>query len=344
MIQGEYIAEWCRYTLDFKFEARTSRTSMMHKDTYLIKLTSPDKRISYGEVPLFKGLSAEDTPAFESLLSEACSNPLCTLEEPPCSSIAFGFESAFANLENEERTPWQNGEYGIPINGLIWMGDKELMQRRIAEKLNDGFRILKLKIGGIRFDDEIDLLKIIRKSFSKSDLEIRLDANGSFTQANALDRLNILSAFNIHSLEQPIKAGQTETMADICLKSPVAIALDEELIGKRTHDEKVALLNAIKPQYIILKPALCGGFRDAADYAAIIGEDRWWATSALESNLGLYAIGRWLSHYNLSMPQGLGTGLLYSNNIPSPLEMHNAALWCNNDRTWRIPDNLPWQV
>lgn len=344
MIQGTYTAEWCRYTLDFTFEARTSRASMTHKDTYFIRLTSSNGRTAYGEVPLFKGLSAEDSPEFEQLLSNACANPLNTLAEPSCSSIAFGFESAFASIENTEPTSWQNGECGIPINGLIWMGDKELMRQRIAEKLDAGFRILKLKIGGIRFNDEVDLLRNIRNSFGETDLEIRLDANGSFTPATALDRLNTLSTYKIHSLEQPIKAGQTEIMAEICRKSPIAIALDEELIGKRTHSEKVSLLEAIQPQYIILKPALCGGFRDCDDYASIIGEGRWWATSALESNIGLYAIGRWLSRYRLTMPQGLGTGQLYSNNIPSPLDMHHAALWCDKKQAWQIPDNLQWKT
>lgn len=337
------VAEWCRYRLDFTFEARTSRGSMMHKDTYFIKLSAPDGTTAYGEIPLFKGLSAEDTPDFESLLEQCCKTPEATLAAPPCSSIAFGFESAFTELSQPQPTEWEEGRVDIPINGLIWMGDKELMRKRISEKLDAGFHILKLKIGGINFNDEIDLLRSIRKTFTPADLEIRLDANGSFAPVEALTKLQELSDFGIHSIEQPIKAGQIELMSELCRKSPIAIALDEELIGKRTHNEHAELLSEIKPQYIILKPALCGGFADASDYANIIGDGRWWATSALESNIGLHAIGRWLSNYKLSMPQGLGTGQLYSNNIPSPLTMHGGSLWCDGKMPWQIPDNLQWQ-
>lgn len=336
-------AEWCPYTLHFTFTARTSRASMTVKDTYFLRLTAPDGRTAIGEVPLFRGLSAEDTPAFEALLSAACADPAATLASPPCSSIAFGFESAVASL-SAVSTPWTQGREGIAINGLIWMGDKATMRRRISEKLDAGFKILKLKIGGIRFDDEVELLEGIRKVFSPSDLEIRLDANGSFSADNALERLGVLSRFGIHSLEQPVRAGQPELMAEICFKSPVAIALDEELIGMRSHEEKLRLIDTIRPQYIILKPALCGGFAAAEDYASIIGNGRWWATSALESNIGLYAIGRWLSRYTLTMPQGLGTGMLYSDNIPSPLEMRGASLWADPEKRWIIPDNLPWRV
>lgn len=343
MYSGNYTAEWCHYTLDFTFTARTSRMSMQHKDTYFIRLTSPEGRVAIAEVPLFHGLSAEDNTDFDRLLSEACANPVATLANPSSSCIAFGFESAFASLEDTS-TLWTQGRQGIDINGLIWMGDKELMRRRIAEKLDAGFKVLKLKIGGICFEEEIDLLRGIRSSFAASDLEIRLDANGSFNSDNALEHLKKLSPFAIHSLEQPISAGQTEQMAKICKESPIPIALDEELIGMRSHAEKVALLDAIRPQYIILKPALCGGFAAAADYASIIGDGRWWATSALESNVGLYAIGRWLSAYLPNMPQGLGTGMLYSNNIPSPLTLRGASLWCNPNKTWEIPNNLPWRI
>lgn len=343
MLSEKYTAEWCRYRLDFNFEARTSRGSMLHKDTYFIKLTASDGRTTISEVPLFKGLSAEDTPDFEKILADSCQNPLESLMNPPCSSIAFGFESAFANLDASQPTEWEKGKFGIPINGLIWMGDKELMRQRIKEKLKAGFKVLKLKIGGINFDEELELLQEVRKVFSSSELEIRLDANGSFKPEDAMNKLEALAKYHIHSIEQPIKAGQHEEMALICRKSPIPVALDEELIGKRTHEERVNLINTIKPHYIILKPALCGGFKDSADYAEIIGAGHWWATSALESNIGLFAIGRWLSSYRLTLPQGLGTGLLYTNNIPSPLEMKEGSLFCFPRKPWIIPDNLPWQ-
>ena len=335
-------ALWCPYRLDFTFEARTSRGAMWHKDTYFIRIEDADGRVSYGEVPLFKGLSAEDNQEFESHLSDACHQASSALH---CfsgfSSITFGFESAIAALTPSNR--WHSGEMPIYINGLIWMGNKATMKKRIREKLDAGFRVLKLKIGGINFAEEVDLLKAIRKDFAPDCLELRLDANGSFTPDNALERLEILSEYNIHSLEQPIKAGQIEAMAKICNASPIPIALDEELIGCRSYDQKKELLDAIKPQYIILKPALCGGFKAADEYIDLIGPGRWWATSALESNVGLDAIASWLSNYDLTMPQGLGTGQLYSNNILSPICLDGMRIFYNPAYFWQSLEDLPWR-
>lgn len=344
MVKDDYRAEWCRYTLDFTFEARTSRGSMLHKDTYFIRISAPDGRRGIGEVPLFRGLSQEDTPEFEKILADKCLNINRAIENPGFSSIAFGIQSALASINRDqiEPTQWQLGQCGIPINGLVWMGDKKLMQARIAQKIDQCFRIIKLKIGGINFEDEIDLISYIRHQFSPDDLEIRLDANGAFSADNALERLDRLSKFGIHSLEQPIKAGQTAAMARICKESPIPIALDEELIGTRTYSEKVELFEAIRPAYLILKPALCGGFDDAAQYIEIAGKGKWWVTSALESNVGLYAIASWLSGYDTDMAQGLGTGLLYSNNFSSPLVMRGDKLWCDPGIAMQNLDYLPW--
>lgn len=327
-------AHWCRYTLRFNFVAQTSRMSMTQKRTYFIRLTSPEGRTGIAEVPLFEGLSAEDSPEFEQMLSQACANPSATLAGPPCSSIAFGFEAAATRLASPRPTLWQNGQEGIAINGLIWMGDKELMRKRIAAKLDDGFKVLKLKIGGIDFDDEVQLLRDVRKHFSADNLELRLDANGSFNTSNAMSRLDTLARFDIHSIEQPLPAGMPDQTARLCRTSPIAIALDEELIGMRSTRQKKELLQRINPQYIILKPALCGGFAAADEYAEIIGKGRWWATSALESNVGLYDIASWLSRKSISMPQGLGTGMLYTNNIASPLYLNGSALFaCKHSTT-----------
>lgn len=337
-------AVWCPYRLQFRFEARTSRQTMTVKDTYFIRVTDSDDASSlpsYGECALFRGLSADDRPDYEQKLAEACRNPLQALGSE-YSSIRFGFESA---LRGHAASAWSRGDCGMPINGLIWMGDKHTMRQRIAEKIDAGFRVLKLKIGGISFDDETDLLAEIRRHFPASELEIRLDANGSFSAGDALSRLDALSAFGIHSLEQPVRAGQPEVMADICRRSPVPIALDEELIGFRTREESEALIGYIRPQYIILKPSLCGGLEAADTYIDIarslgIG---WWATSALESNVGLEAIAMWLSQKEIDMPQGLGTGQLYFNNIDSPLRLRGSALWYDagapainlEDMAWR---------
>lgn len=342
-----YKAEWCRYTLDFTFEARTSRGSLLHKDTYFIRITAPDGRVGIGEVPLFRGLSAEDSPDFERLLSEKCHNVTSALTEPEASSIAFGVASAFASMPPvadtpRRTTPWELGHRGIPINGLVWMGDKHLMHKRIAEKLDQGFRVIKIKIGGIDFDDELELIAGLRRRFSSAALELRLDANGAFPADEAMNYLRRLEAYDIHSIEQPIKAGQIEAMAALCAKSPIPIALDEELIGLRTYSEKVEIVNTIKPAYLVLKPSLCGGFAEAEQYMNIIGDNRWWVTSALESNVGLYAIAAWVSRFDIVRAQGLGTGQLYSNNIGSPLSMRDNMLWCDPQKRWQNLNDLPW--
>lgn len=327
-------AEWWRYRLDFKFEAITSRTRMRHKDTYFIRLTDTDTGASaIAEVPLFKGLGKEDTPDFEARLDAWTRNP--SLDSvPSLSSLRFGVESAVARLYGFADSPFLRGEAGIPINGLVWMGDKTTMRRRIDEKLDAGFRVLKLKIGGIDFDDELRLLRYVRETYSPSVLELRLDANGSFSPADALPRLDRLSRFAIHSLEQPIMAGNVGEMARICRNSPIPIALDEELIGVSDTPTINRTLSDIMPAYIVLKPALCGGFSGAD---AWIGEAErlgigWWATSALESNVGLEDIARWLTTaHDISMPQGLGTGQLYTNNFPSPLCLRGSSLFYIKD-------------
>lgn len=325
-------ARYSRYTLKFSFLARTSRSAMREKDTYFVHITGPEGE-GIGECALFRGLSAEDVPNYETALAEACRDPEGALSHP-FSSIRFGFETALADYHAGGRkvwtdTPWARGEQGIEINGLVWMGDKAEMRRRIAEKLDAGFRVIKLKIGGINFDDEVDLLRAVRAEFGPDDVELRLDANGSFTPENAAERLGVLSDFFIHSLEQPIRAGQIADMAEICRRSPIPIALDEELIGMRSDAETAQLLDAIRPQYIILKPSLCGGF-ERADAWIAQAECRgigWWATSALESDIGLNAIAQWVAAKNPTLPQGLGTGQLYVNNIPNGLELQGSKLW-----------------
>lgn len=335
---------WKKYRLEFRERAITSRNSMTEKDTWIlhIKDDSLPRGEAVGEVAMFRGLSAEDTPGFEQQLDQACRNASqChTLSEaidglPDISSIRFGFESALLRAgrypTSGHEVTWLDGKEGILINGLIWMGDKATMLRRIGEKLDAGFHCVKLKIGGISFEDELSLIAGIRREFSPADIELRLDANGGFSPGNALDRLQQLAHYGIHSIEQPVKPGQYEVMREICRLSPIDIALDEELIGFTSTAKKMEILDTIHPRYIILKPSLCGGFSQAAQWIAL-AEERgigWWATSALESNIGLEALGRWTASMQPSMPQGLGTGNLYTNNFPSPLEMHGERLWYN---------------
>lgn len=345
-------ARWYRHRLQFKETAITSRERLDYKTTYILELWDEDKPEvkGVGEVALFESLSKEAGPGFESRLDEVVSginrgadasfcrwiNEACVPAQSPIkeSSILFGLETALASLDaggGHELWPsaFTRGEEAIRINGLVWMGDYRQMRERIGKKLDEGFGCVKLKIGGIAFDDEVELLRMIRRDYGRNDLELRLDANGSFTPENALERLGLLSEYDIHSLEQPIKAGQAEEMRRIIEKSPIAIALDEELIGSRSCEEKIALLEAIDPAYIVLKPSLAGGLGHSKEWIDIAKErgTGWWITSALESNIGLNALAQFVALQNPSMPQGLGTGELYVENFPSPLRREGENLW-----------------
>lgn len=318
---------------------------MRVKDTYFVRLydtETPARTLGIGECALFRGLGSDDRPDYEQRLAEACLDPVGALRSD-YSSIRFGFETALGYVGGLD-SPWMRGETGITTNGLVWMGDRDTMARRIDEKLEQGFHVLKIKIGGIDFNQEVGLLRGIRDIYPADVLEIRLDANGSFTAENAMSRLGRLAAFGIHSIEQPVKAGQPELMADICRRSPIPVALDEELIGMRSREEAGALLESIRPQYIILKPSLCGGFACADGYIDVAGQlgIGWWATSALESNVGLEAIARWCASKSPVMPQGLGTGLLYSNNIDSPLRMRGESLFRDPAAPAINIDSLEW--
>lgn len=314
------------YRLRFKEAATTSRSTMTDKETWFIELTDSDNgNRGVGEIPIFRGLSAEDTPEFTPSLIKFGDN-FDIDNVPDMSSVKFGIESALTDMALRQNPITEPFSYRI--NGLIWMGSKDEMYRRICDKLESGFKCLKLKIGGIDFENELDLLRFIRSKFSADTLELRLDANGSFMPENAIDRLNRLAKFDIHSLEQPIKQGQLDQMARVVEKSPIAIALDEELIGTWTDSQRAEILDTVKPHYIILKPSLCGGF-ESADRWIKLAVDRqigWWATSALESNVGLTAIALWLRKYDVTMPQGLGTGALYTNNVDSPLTLDGERL------------------
>ncbi len=343
-------ATFKKYSLTFKSPAITSRATMLEKDTYFIKIwdNSFPQIYGIGECALFKGLGADDNPDYEQILSHICQDiNNISPQDIIYSSIRFGVETALRDLRNGGirkifDTNWVNGSAPIHINGLIWMGTFNEMFERINQKLESGFNCIKLKIGGIDFNKEIKLLKYIRSNFSSNNLEIRLDANGAFDANNALSYLEKLSKYNIHSIEQPIKPRQWKALEDICKNSPIPIALDEELIGIEGIKHKEQLLRSISPAYIILKPSLCGGFYGADEWIKLADNFNigWWATSALESNIGLNAIAQWLSTYRISLPQGLGTGALYSNNIKSPLEQIDDVLLYNPQLSWEIPSMI----
>ena len=345
-------AAYAPYRLIFKAPAGTSRGIMLHKDTYFLKVWDESNPEVYGlgECALFKGLSREDTPLYESKLREMCQNiglgKATDLSE--YSSLQFGLETALSDLSNGGRrvvvdTPFVHGLTTIPINGLVWMGSFDEMSSRIEEKLSAEFTTIKLKIGAIDFESELQLIKQLRDRFSSQSLTIRVDANGGFSPEEALPKLNRLAAYQIHSCEQPIKPNQWAEMRKICAESPIPIALDEELIGVTDPMQMFMLLREIAPQYLILKPSLMGGFDGAQEWlkmAKVVNIGAWF-TSALESNVGLNAIAQVVSKLNPLIPQGLGTGALYTNNIESPLYQKADYLAYNPEGKWEMPE-LNW--
>ncbi len=340
-------ATYRQYILNFKQASGTSRGVLHTKETFFIKISNGEK-VGFGECALFRGLSADDRPDYEQKLTWACQNInlgleklLLQLTEFP--SITFGLEQAFLSLQSENvfdlfPSKFSEGKEGININGLIWMGDKDFMKRQIEQKLKDGFSCIKMKIGAIDFETELELLKSIRKEFSVKDIELRVDANGAFTPSNALEKLKRLSELKLHSIEQPIKQGQIDEMARLCEVSPLDIALDEELIGVFSAKDKLQLIQKIQPKYIILKPSIIGGFSVSNEIINFANKNSvgWWITSALESNIGLNAIAQFTHTLQNKMPQGLGTGGLFTNNIESPLNVKNGFLCYNRDKKWDI--------
>ena len=344
------LAKYKKYNLQFRNPAITSRATMLEKETYFIKIWDETNPNIYGigECAIFRGLSADDDVNYEANLKRICDNiNKISPKEIEQSSIRFGVETALNDLANNGQriifnSNWLDGYNPIPINGLVWMGNQSEMLNRIIEKIEAGFSCIKLKIGGIDFNKEIKLLRFIRENFSADDLQIRLDANGAFFPENALEYLDKLSKYSIHSIEQPIKQGQWSAMAEICQKSPIPIALDEELIGINESSLKDKMLSTIKPHYIILKPSLCGGFLGSNEWIELANKHSigWWITSALESNIGLNAIAQWVATLNTKMPQGLGTGNLYINNILAPICQIDDVLTYDKNLSWQIPSEI----
>ncbi|MBL4887712.1 MAG: o-succinylbenzoate synthase [Flavobacteriaceae bacterium] len=342
---------YCKYTLNFKRPSGTSRGVLKTKETWFIKLEAQGE-IGIGECGLFRGLSIDDCPDYEDKLKWLCENLHLDLEIiynklKAFPSIYFGLEMALLSLKGSSPfnlfpSKFTNTQQPIAINGLIWMGDKAFMKAQIAEKINAGFSCLKMKIGALDFETEYDLLKAIRHQFSESDIELRVDANGGFSPDDALQKLERLSKLHLHSIEQPIKQKQWESMAMLCEQTPLPIALDEELIGLIEPEQQKQMLEFIKPQYIILKPSLIGGFKASDQWIKLAEKNAvgWWITSALESNIGLNAIAQYTFTKNSKLPQGLGTGGLFSNNFKSPLVVKNGKLNHVNDQEWDV--NLPF--
>lgn len=327
--------------LHFKQPAGTSRGTYTTRKVWYLHFTAPEfpNWVGIGECDSLPNLSCDDLPDYEEVLAKICrqvENQGGKLDmEALCKypSILFGLETAIRHFFEGSwalwDTPFSRGEAGIPINGLIWMGDFNRMLAQIEKKMEAGFRCIKLKIGAINFEEELALLQHIRSHYSSKEIELRVDANGAFSPTDAMEKLKRLSELDLHSIEQPIRAGQWEEMARLTSESPLPIALDEELIGYNTWEEKQRLLSAIRPQYIIIKPSLHGGLAGGEEWIAEAEKLNigWWITSALESNIGLNAIAQWCATFQNPLPQGLGTGLLFTDNVEMPLEIRKDCLW-----------------
>lgn len=327
------------YTLHFKQPAGTSRgVYTEHRVWYVVFTdTADDSHFGIGECAPLHDLSCDYDAQYAEKLIACCQMAeekqtvdVDALRNYP--SILFGLETAMRHYNRSSwklwDSPFAEGKQGISINGLIWMADYAHMLKQIESKLQQGFRCIKLKIGAIDFEQELALLRFIRSHYSAQEITIRVDANGNFGNDDALHKLEQLAQLDIHSIEQPIKAGQWEEMARLAASTPLPIALDEELIGVNDPLMKRKLLETIRPQYIILKPSLHGGLSGAAEWIERAREQNidWWITSALESNIGLNSIAQWCATFDNPLPQGLGTGMLYTNNIPLPLTIQQDEL------------------
>jgi len=340
-------ASYQRHLLKFKRPSGTSRGVLNDRETWLLFLNDGEKT-GVGECGLFRGLSSDDCPDFENRLQSFCEQindqqtiPAEVLKSWP--SIRMGYEMALLSLQSEEPyslfpSDFTRGFSSIPINGLVWMGDISFMREQIEQKIAQGFDCIKLKIGALEFAQELSLLTEVRKSFDADQLILRVDANGAFTPAQARERLQALADLDIHSIEQPIAAGQTTAMGFLCRDTPLPIALDEELIGIAETQDMAALLDAIAPQYIILKPSLLGGFKASEQWIELANQRQigWWVTSALESNIGLNAIAQWTYSLQSKGHQGLGTGSLFLNNFTAPLEVRNGYLTFDPEQKWDL--------
>ena len=335
-----YAAKFVNHKSIFKQASGTSRGVLTEKDSWILSLwkTENELLVGKGEASIIKTLSPDWNELYIDKLNSVAANindhienDLVELTSFP--SILFAIETALLDLKNGGDdilfpSAFTDGKASIPINGLIWMGEYEKMRVQIIEKLAAGYKCIKLKIGAIDFESELRLIASIRNEFNEDQIEIRVDANGAFSPEEAMDKLKRLASLNIHSIEQPIKQGQHKEMAELCLNTPLPIALDEELIGITGYENKLELLTQIKPQYIILKPSLIGGLRGTNEWIKAAEEFniKWWITSALETNIGLNAIAQYTFTKNNPLPQGLGTGQLFTNNFDSNLTIENGTL------------------
>ena len=330
-------ARWTWHTLRFKRPAGTSRGTLHTKDSAFIQVCTDDGRTAIGECGLLRGLSCDDRPGYAAQLDAVCDGIDEALNAPEewadWPSIRFALEMLARDLQTPmpfhyHDSAWARGEAGIPTNGLVWMGDADFMARQMDEKLAQGFGCIKMKIGAIDLETELRLLRGLRDRFPADVLELRVDANGAFAPDEAPAILDRLAALDLHSIEQPVRPEFVDALARLSAESPLPVALDESLIGLHDPARRRDLLHAVRPAYIVLKPSLVGGWAASRDWIEAANEvgAGWWITSALESNVGLNAIAQFTATFQDLMPQGLGTGSLYENNLPAPLVIRDAGL------------------
>ncbi|MBP6313010.1 MAG: o-succinylbenzoate synthase [Flavobacteriales bacterium] len=343
-------AKWIEQVLEPAFPLGTSKGTINARTVwYLIAWHTERPHIrGIGEAALFPGHSSENPAQVREKLAELCSRTSdwrhrLNTDLVSVPSVRFAVEQALQDLEIGDSkllfpSSFTIGQSGIPINGLVWMGNKDTMRQRLREQIEGGNPCIKMKIGALGIEDELELLRSVRNEFSASDIALRVDANGAFNARNAMEILQQLADLEIESIEQPIPPGQYEAMSELCSETPIPIALDEDLIGVNHRDAKIELLEMIKPQLIVIKPSLVGGWAAAQEWIdlAQVRNIGWWVTSALESSIGLNAIAQWVATLNVKVPQGLGTGKVYQNNVPSPLETEGGALWYRPEKQWDL--------
>lgn len=348
--------QFAPYVLKFKEPAGTSRGVLTEKITCFLRLFDENDPTKYGvgEAAIFPGLSPEADDRFFYKLMELQANVRLGMQTDLTRfpSLQCGFEQVIRDFSGGchgtyFNSPFLLGEDSIEINGLVWMGNKEEMMERLERKLADGFHCVKLKIGAIDWRSEVEMVQYIRDRYDRKRVEIRVDANGGFDMDNAIPRLKRLADLDVHSIEQPIKAGNPTLMRFLCDVSPLPIALDEEQIGKFTRQQKEEMLDAIRPAYIVIKPTLTGGFSGAEEWIELARERGigWWITSSLESNIGLNALAQWVATLDTDMPQGLGTGALFTNNAEAPIYLEGDRLKYDPARSYDYAwiDALDWR-
>lgn len=350
-------------TFKFSFAAATSKSDLIDRKSWFPVISDGDN-FGIGECAPMPNFSIDWRDDFEDKLFSTCAAIQSLdyadlseeyiyqnlgLEQFP--SIVFGFETAIKDLKNGgDRVIFRNSfvdqQRPIPINGLIWMSEVETMWQEINQKINLGFRCIKIKVGSrkVSFDEELSLLKKIRQNWGSDEITIRLDANGAFSSLEAQSKLEQLARFDIDSIEQPLKV-RDPYIVELCKISPISIVLDEELTtfeAMRVDNPELdrrAFLQAISPQAIVIKPSLHGGLKASIEWirAAEACNISWWLTSFLESNIGLNAIAQLATEYSDPLKiHGLGTGQIFSNNISSPLKVESASLHYNKNLQWDL--------